>query len=1180
MFVQNAISILGEHEVNADHLRELEPALDKIVPFVGAGFSASFGYPGWGRFLEGLCPKPEPWTEVHEEVEANRFEEAAEIAEKHLKEHLNESIRNVLSEDRLPFPLPDAAVLRLPQITRGPVLTTNFDPVLEVVFRRAGRPFSDTFAGDQIKDASAGLQSRHRFLLKLHGDYRSQFSRILTLSEYNRAYGVGQVGQIDWSRPLPKVLRQAITGNTMLFLGCSLVNDRTTAIIAGAGEELPGVRHYALLSSSENTAKRREELKRWKILPLFYPDSRYEKIGEFLDCVARALDPKTPTQVVLGPRYLTSFVGRGVEMRDVIDRLKGLQQIVTITGPAGTGKTRLVREVLTHIVSDFSDGAVFIGLEDLAQYTLVLPTIAEKLGLRKRSSETPTDQSLTDMIKDYLRPRQMLLVLDNFEQVIEASASVVELASACEQLRILITSRERLNFQSQSELALEPLSLPASDQTDDVESIRRHSAVELFAARARAGSPEFRITAENVHTVLEICRRLDGLPLAIELAAAKLRSRPLEWVAGQLNERLPFLTHGGVDISPRQRTMENAISWSYELLTPEEQAAFQKLSVFAGSFDLFAAMDIAEPADENLLESLADKSMLKREPFDSAPRYRMLGIIQEYAYERLEDEADIEQRYMRYFLSVAFAHLGRRKQGDEEQAYDWIRREIPNLRGVLDRSVETDPGLGLQLCVLLRPYWLDLGYVNEGRKRLSDLINTLQPTIRALGEKEQRHSWFSAISGLFGDRESAWEGGPWVEVPDVRRVDAQHLAAILALIQNDYDASRGYLEAIKALGEKYDDEQLTRSAAVPLAFLATRDNDSDEPAALRTLRENLETSGPDRHNPQDLMLAAAKAIRRKDFVTTNSLLQQAYDSAPAKDSNLRCSLLAGLAHVAALEGRRTEAIALCARAEDIANQTGIAMLRAMTLMMTGGTFENLGGLSAAKSRYDEALAIAEKVGMVWFIASVASRAGENDLRQGMYGQAKKHFERLEAVGHQLGSSQYVGNAILGISRAEIGLRQRPRRLAEALEYIRKVKTKPAEAVYLSVLGDGELLMAKYDEALKTFEQARAAFEKVGDFAGVGHSLLRMGNAHRERGEYEEAKKKYGEAETVYRDNRLNGGVLNCMRAQGDLYKRQRKFDEAQKVYEEALKLARENKDAQGEANLLLALGDLFADTKQ
>jgi len=290
--------------------------------------------------------------------------------------------------------------------------------------------------------------------------------------------------------------------------------------------------------------------------------------------------------------------------------------------------------------------------------------------------------------------------------------------------------------------------------------------------------------------------------------------------------------------------------------------------------------------------------------------------------------------------------------------------------------------------------------------------------------------------------------------------------------------------------------------------------------------------------------------------------------------------LAGLAHVAQLEGRITEAIALCTRAEDEADKTGSAMHRAMTLMWTAGIYEGLGRLPASRSRYDEALGIAERVGIIWFIASVASKAGDFALRQGTYREAKKHFERLEAVGRQLGSSQFLADAILGISRAEIGLRLRPSRLSEALEHFQKAKTRPGKAIYLIVLGDGELVMAKYDEALKTFEQARVAFEKIGDFNGIANSLLRMGNTYRERNEYEEAETKYKEAETIFRDNRLDVGLTNVIRARGDLYRRQRKFDEAQKAYEEVLKLAQEKKDAQGEANLLLALGDLYVDTKQ
>jgi hypothetical protein len=456
--------------------------------------------------------------------------------ERALRARFNEAIRQTMGKERLPTPLPDAAVMRLPRIARGPVLITNFDPVLEIAFRGAGRPFSNIFAGGQIDDASYGLQFRQQFLLKLHGDYRSQFSRVLTLFEYNRAYGESLTGGIQWSKPLPRVIRQAITGNAVLFLGCSLLNDRTTAIIAGAAGELPGIKHFALLSSAENTRKRRDQLEQWNILPLFFPAGRYEKIAEFLDSVATELDPKPPARVDLGRRYLTSFVGRDEEMRDVIARLKGRSRLVTVTGPAGTGKTRFAREVLEHVASDFPDGAVFIGLEDLAQPTLLVATIADKVGIGERSGDEPRERSLMDRLNKYLRSREMLLVLDNFEHLIEASAIVAELVSASERLRVLVTSRERLHVQYEWELVLGPLSLPPSEPVTDVELIRKYPGVELFAARARARLPEFQITASNARTVVEICRQLDGLPLAIELAAAKLRSKSLEWLTDQLDE--------------------------------------------------------------------------------------------------------------------------------------------------------------------------------------------------------------------------------------------------------------------------------------------------------------------------------------------------------------------------------------------------------------------------------------------------------------------------------------------------------------------------------------------------------------------------------------------------------------------------------------------------------------------
>jgi tetratricopeptide (TPR) repeat protein len=389
--------------------------------------------------------------------------------------------------------------------------------------------------------------------------------------------------------------------------------------------------------------------------------------------------------------------------------------------------------------------------------------------------------------------------------------------------------------------------------------------------------------------------------------------------------------------------MESAIAWSYEFLNPEEQTVFRRLSVFAGSFDPDSAQEVAEPGHEDLLDSLADKSLIQREHFDTAPRYKMLGIIQEYARERLkdvDDVAEIQRRYMRYFLFAAIEHLGHLSPGDEEQAHPWIRREIANLRAVLDHSVETNTDLGLQVGVLLRPYWLDMGYVTEGRDRLARLINASQPTMTLLGKEEPRQSWLSSAIDMFGGRERSLEDGPWIEVPHFWRTDALQLAAVLASVQNDYDAARPYLQEVWDLGERFGDKRLVQAASLPLAALAKKESKFGESFYYKTLGEKIEEVDHERHNAYSL--AAVIAMRRKDLVEAKNLTERAYDSAPPSDQTLRIGMLVQLAYIAELEGKTSEAIGLCTRAEDAAIQTGVAIVRGNTLLMTGRIYEGLG----------------------------------------------------------------------------------------------------------------------------------------------------------------------------------------------------------------------------------------------
>ena len=357
------------------------------------------------------------------------------------------------------------------------------------------------------------------------------------------------------------------------------------------------------------------------------------------------------------PVPVTSFVGRQREVADVCDlvRRPGVR-LVTLTGPGGVGKTRLALRVAETLGGEFADGVAFVDLTLLADPDLVAPTVALALGIPGAG-----DRPLVARMVDLLRDRQLLLVLDNFEQVREAAPLVAEVLASCPQLVVLVTSREPLSLSAERVVAVSPLPLP--DPTRPAEELATSDAVRLFTDRAQASRAEFALSKANIEAVADICARVDGLPLAIELAAARVAHLPPAALLARLDRRLPLLTGGKRDLPERQRTLRGAIAWSYDLLAPAEQALFRDLAVFVGGCTLEAAEAVVMAAGNPGLDvldgvaALVDKNLLRQEDGPAAaPRYRMLETVREFALERLADsdeERAVRDAHSAHFLALA-----------------------------------------------------------------------------------------------------------------------------------------------------------------------------------------------------------------------------------------------------------------------------------------------------------------------------------------------------------------------------------------------------------------------------------------------------------------------------------------------------------------------------------------------
>ena len=415
------------------------------------------------------------------------------------------------------------------------------------------------------------------------------------------------------------------------------------------------------------------------------------------------------------PLDLTSFVGRRAELAQVKELLS-TSRLVTLTGVGGVGKTRLALRAAAEASPDFSDGARLVELGELRDPSLLVDVAAAGLGLRDEAA-----RSLREVLVDFLSSRQLLLVVDNCEQVVDAAAKFAEsLLRACPELRILATSRERLGIDGESALPLSPLTVPDADREPTLGGLGDYDAVALFAERAAAAVPGFHLTEDNKTTVARICARLDGLPLAIELAAARLRTMSPGQILERLADRYALLTRGSRTVPTRQQTLGWSIDWSYDLCTPAEQRMWGRLSVFAGSFELEAAEDVcADLPDtdvDDLLSCLVDKSILNRKDSNGDVRFRFLETLRDYGQEKLRqtgEYSEIHRRHLRWYrrlVNNAAADWFSVRQ------VDWIRRlrwESSNLRDAMEFSLIDSPDIALEIAGAFQPYGVARGALTE-----------------------------------------------------------------------------------------------------------------------------------------------------------------------------------------------------------------------------------------------------------------------------------------------------------------------------------------------------------------------------------------------------------------------------------------------------------------------------------
>jgi predicted ATPase/class 3 adenylate cyclase len=679
------------------------------------------------------------------------------------------------------------------------------------------------------------------------------------------------------------------------------------------------------------------------------------------------------------PQPLTSFVGRERETGEV-RRLIETTRLLTLTGPGGCGKTRLAIHGATQLLGQFPDGAWLVELGPLADPALVVPTVISVLGARTLPSATdsPAEAHRPAMttLTEYLKQKKLLLILDNCEHLTDECARLAEtLLRVCPHLRILATSRETLGAAGETAWRVPSLSLPDPKRQEPLHALTQYEAIRLFIERATAALPAFHVTEKNAAALARVCHQLDGIPLAIELAAVRVKALPVEQLAARLDDQFRLLTGGSRTALPRQQTLRAAIDWSYDLLTETERILLRWLAVFAGSWSLEAAEEICagEGVEErevlDLLTQLVDKSLVQYEEQDGEGRYRLLETIRQYSRARLLETGDAatpRRRHRNYYLALAErAEPELRRAGQMA----WLRRleqEQDNLRAALDWCLAEEEGIeaGLRLAAALPRFWTVRGSVEEGVEWLERVLTRSGGTAAARAK-------------------ALYQAG--TAVTQTPHVDLASTAVAQARLEESH-----------ALAHKFGDQTGIAASLLGLGLVAERSGDLElaqsRLEASQTLYEQLMDEGG---IAASLLALGRLAWRRDDYAAARCHFERSlvlhrrmgdlFGTARALDH---------LGTIAWRQGDLAATRAYYTECLPVFRELGSQRRVAWALNMLANVARMEGDLVSARSLFEESAACHRNIGQPWAAAWCQLGAANVSLAQGDLAAARSLYREV------------------------------------------------------------------------------------------------------------------------------------------------------------------------------------------